>query len=144
MWKNLASVMEGEIVRLEPLARRHEVLVAVSERERVAVDGGRGERRRRRAPERDVAGERSRDRERPRPRGVERPGPHTALLPAAVAKYRLHLYAIIHHHKRAAFGNGRFLRVQFNFYALHFFAVYVVIYFVCAAVVSVHGSVFKI
>jgi N-acetyltransferase len=24
MWKNLASVMEGEIVRLEPLARRHE------------------------------------------------------------------------------------------------------------------------
>ncbi len=24
MWKNLASVLEGEIVRLEPLARRHE------------------------------------------------------------------------------------------------------------------------
>jgi N-acetyltransferase len=24
MWKNLSSVMEGEIVRLEPLARRHE------------------------------------------------------------------------------------------------------------------------
>ena len=24
MWKNLASVMEGEIVRLEPLARGHE------------------------------------------------------------------------------------------------------------------------
>ena len=24
MWKNLSSVMEGEIVRLEPLTRRHE------------------------------------------------------------------------------------------------------------------------
>ena len=24
MWKNLASVLEGEIVRLEPLACRHE------------------------------------------------------------------------------------------------------------------------
>ena len=24
MWKNLGSVLEGEIVRLEPLARRHE------------------------------------------------------------------------------------------------------------------------
>src|SRR4028119_523136 len=24
MWKNLASVLEGKIVRLEPLARRHE------------------------------------------------------------------------------------------------------------------------
>jgi RimJ/RimL family protein N-acetyltransferase len=36
MWENLASVMEGEIVRLEPLARRHEKgLFEVAQDERV-------------------------------------------------------------------------------------------------------------
>jgi len=58
---------------------------------------------------------------------------------AAVAENGGHDDAIVHEHKAPGFRDNRFLRIEFDFDALHFFAVYVVINFVIAK----HGGYSK-
>jgi hypothetical protein len=72
-------------------------------------------------------------------------GPHqfaqkSFVLGGSVPKDGLHLDPWIHEHESPAFGNHRFLGIEFYFDALHFFAVNAVIDFVVGAG---HGVVFE-
>src|SRR5678815_4555626 len=40
-------------------------------------------------------------------------------LSSPITKNRFHLYAFVHHHKGASFGNCCFVRIEFYFHALH-------------------------
>jgi hypothetical protein len=53
------------------------------------------------------------------------------ILAAAVTEDGRHLYLLIHHHKSAGLGNDRFQWIKLYFYELHFFAIDLVVYFVC-------------